>query len=334
MPLPLVTFVTCTFNSDKLLKKCLDSVKNLDYPQNKIEVLIIDGFSKDYTIKIARRYSFVKVIQIKTDGPEIATAIGYQKARGDYVVNFPSDNVILDRMWLHKMIEPLEENKNVVASETWRYSYVRKDSMINRYYSLFGVNDTLPLYFNKRDRATYYETKWHLKMPAVDKGDYFLVKFTPDNLPTVGANGFVIRRKFARIISKNPNRFFHMDTCLDLVKKGYNTFAFVKIGIWHRTAEDVLSFLRKRKRYVIILYFRKLKIRRYHIFDSRKDKLKLIVFIFLSLTIVEPLFRALRGYLVKRDHAWFLHPIICFVTVINYFYTALIYFIYEKRFSK
>ena len=331
---PLVSFVTCTYNSERLIKDCLDSVKKLDYPKNRIEVVIIDGFSKDKTVEIAKKYSFVKVFRIKTNGPEIATALGYQRAKGKYVVNFPSDNIIIDKKWLTMMVEPLEKHPEVIASETHHYAYVRRDSMMNRYYSLLGVNDLLPFYFNKRDRATHYETGWHLPSPAKDCGNYFIASFTADNLPTVGANGFILRNKFAKMISRKPERFFHMDTCLDLVKKGYDTFAFVKTDIWHRTAEDVLSFFRKRKRYVIILYLKKLSVRRYHIFNVKKDKLKLILFVLLSVTFIEPFLRACRGFITKRDFAWFLHPFVCFLSVVSYVYTWLVFVFYEKQLQK
>ncbi|MBI3619797.1 glycosyltransferase family 2 protein [Candidatus Roizmanbacteria bacterium] len=330
-PLPSVTFVTCTYNSEQLIKGALDSIARQDYPKSKIKVLVIDGFSTDKTLLIVRRFPFTSVFRIKTDGPEIATALGYQKANSDYIVNFPSDNVILDKQWLKRMVAPLEKNKKIVASETFRYAYVRKDSMMNRYYSLFGVNDIVAYYLDKRDRATYFENSWCLKAPATDCGDYYLAKFNESTLPTVGANGFVIRKKYAHMIAKKPALFFHMDTCLDLVKQGYNSFAFVKTDIWHRTAEDVLSFMRKRKRYILILYFKKLKVRRYHIFDYKRDMLKLMIFIFFACTFIEPTYQAVRGFLKKPDHAWFLHPIVSFLTVINYAYTLLIYILYERR---
>lgn len=321
--LPTVSFITCTLNSEKIIKECLDSIKNLDYPKDLIEVIIVDGESNDKTIEIVKKYDFCRVIVKKTDGPEIATAIGYNNAKNELLVNFPSDNVIPNTKWLKEMVQPLSENPDVFACETLRYAYVKNDKPLNRYFALFGVNDPIAFYFNKADRASYFNNGWHLPVKPVDKGNYYIAFFNSDNLPTVGANGYVIRRNIALLISKDPEKFFHMDTSLDLLKMGYNKIAFVKNSIWHKTGEELFNFLKKRKRYATRLYLNKQKVRRYHLVDFKKDQFKLIFFVLLSLTIVEPLYRSIKGYIKIHDPAWFLHPVLCFLITIVYIDTWL-----------
>ena len=51
---PLISVIIPTYNSEKFLEECLDSVLNQTYPN--IEVLIIDGGSTDSTIKIIKTY--------------------------------------------------------------------------------------------------------------------------------------------------------------------------------------------------------------------------------------------------------------------------------------
>lgn len=315
---PSVSFIICTFNSQATIKDCLKSIDNLDYPKDLIEVLIIDGKSKDKTVKIAKNYSFCKILSIKTDGPEIATAIGYNKAENELLVNFPSDNVIPNSLWLQQMIEPFMRHSDVFASETLYYTYVKKDKPLNRYFALFGINDPLAFYFHKADRSNYFKKGWHLPIKADDCGNYYIASFNVDNLPTVGANGYVVRKKIINLVSKNPHQFFHIDTALDLVKMGHKKIAFVKNSIWHKTGEKLFTFIKKRKRYAIILYFNKQNTRRYHLVDLKKDKVKLIIFILLSLTFIEPLYHSIRGYRKIPDIAWFLHPIICFLITIVY----------------
>jgi len=322
---PSVSFVTCTFNSASILKECLDSIDKLDYLKKLIEVIIVDGGSKDKTLEIAKKYPFCKIIIKRTDGPEIATAIGYNNAKNEFLVNFPSDNIIPNANWLKEMVQPLVENSDVFACETLRYTYVKEDKPLNRYFALFGVNDPIAFYFHKADRASYFENNWHLPMKAIDKGNYYIATFNTDNLPTVGANGYVIRRKIALLISKNPENFFHMDTSLDLIKMGYNRIAFVKNSIWHKTGEELFTFIKKRERYAKILYLNKQSIRRYHLVDFKKDKFKLVLFVILSLTLVEPLYHSIKGYRKIHDFAWFLHPVICFLITIAYIKTWLSY---------
>ena len=320
--LPSVSFITCTLNSQNTIKECLDSIVKLNYPKKLIEVLIIDGGSKDKTLSIVKKYSFCKIKMVKTDGPEEAMAIGYNAAHGEYVVNFPSDNIILKKDWLLQMLTPLMENKNIIASETLHYSYVKKDKILNRYFALFGMNDPVAFYLGKRDRAAYFEDGWHLKTPAQEKGNYYIAQFKEKDLPTLGANGFIIRKSIIQKVTKNPKRFFHIDSCVDLVRMGYDTYAFVKTDVWHKTGEELFNFIKKRKRYATILYFNKRKIRRYHLFNPKTDKLKLMLFIIYSFTFIEPIYQSIKGYRRIQDPAWFLHPVICFFTTIIYTYTV------------
>jgi|SRR3989344_3271060 len=318
---PSVSFVICTFNSGKILKECLDSIKRLNYPSKLIEVLVVDGGSKDNTLELARKYH-CRIVKENTRKPEAATAIGYNEAKNDIVVNFPSDNVIPNRSWLNDMIKPFSENKDLTGVETLRYHYSSKDKSLNRYFALFGAADPVAYYMNKRDRITYFEKKWPLKAKAEDKGSYYIVKFDKNNTPTLGANGFLVKKSLIRKVTKDPLKFFHIDGTYDLISMGYNKFAFVKNTIWHKTGVDFWYYVKNRLRYANI-YFQDQSLRRYHLVDLRKDKLKLIKYIFFSLTIVFPLYESIRGFIKIRDFAWFYHPVISLFICVLYTYSTI-----------
>jgi glycosyltransferase involved in cell wall biosynthesis len=55
--LPALSVVIPTYNSERTLRECLESIKNQDYPKNKIEIIIADGGSTDRTMEIARKYT-------------------------------------------------------------------------------------------------------------------------------------------------------------------------------------------------------------------------------------------------------------------------------------
>ena len=232
--LPTVTFVTPTLNSESTIRECLESVNKLSYPKHLIRMFIMDDGSKDKTLSIAREYSFCKIFKVNTSGPEEATAIGYNKASSDYVVNFPSDNVIPYRDWLQKMLKPLETDKDLVACESLNYYFSKSDKLLNRYFALFGMNDPVAFYLNKRDRRAHYELGWHLPTPVIKHRSYFETRFTRESMPTIGANGFVIRTKIIQKVTKDISLFSHIDSCVDLLKLGYDRYAFVKTSIWHK----------------------------------------------------------------------------------------------------
>lgn len=315
---PSVCFVTCTFNSAKLIEQCLGSILSLDYPKDLIEVIIVDGGSTDGTLQMVKKFD-CKIIEERTGRPEAATAIGYNMAIHEIIVNFPSDNVITDPQWLKRMVRPFMEHADIVGSYTLRYEYHKEDTPLNRCFALFGAGDPVAYYMNKRDRVAYFEDGYSKSTSTQDCGDYYLVDFQKDNVPTLGANGFLIRRSFAQRISKDPMSFFHIDSVLDLISEGHTTFAVVKNQIWHRTGENFHNFFKRRIRYIGI-YFRDKHLRRYHVVDIQKDKRKIVKYVLYSITFVEPLAEAIRGYIKIRDWAWFLHPIMSFLCVPVYSY--------------
>lgn len=318
--LPSVSFVTCTLNSAKLIEECLGSIILLHYPKEFIEIIVVDGGSEDTTLQIVKKFD-CKIIGERTGRPEAATAIGYNAAKNEIIVNFPSDNIITDKDWLTKMVQPFIEQENIIGAYTLRYEYRREDTALNRCFALFGAGDVVAYYMNKRDRIAYFENELPFDIHTKDFGNYYVVEFNADNVPTLGANGFLIRRTFAQMISREPMSFFHIDSIVDLLHANHTAFAVVKNTIWHRTGEDFINFFKRRIRYINI-YFRDKPLRRYHVVNMKQDKWKLIKYILYSITFIEPTTEAIRGYIKIRDWAWFLHPILCFVCVPIYTYAV------------
>src|SRR2546426_9260982 len=175
---PTVSMVIPTYNSEAPLSRLLRSIELQHYPKGAIEIIVVDGGSTDDTIKIATSYR-AKIIHERTGRPEIATAIGYKRAIGDFILNLPSDNVLPHPNWISQMIEPFDQNEEVVAAQTLRYSYRKDLGTLDRYFALFGVGDPLSYYLGKRDRISWFEKGWTLFGMALDKGKYFLVRFEP-----------------------------------------------------------------------------------------------------------------------------------------------------------
>lgn len=86
---PLVSINIATYNSEKTLVKCLDSVKNQAY--KNIEIIAMDSYSKDKTVDIAKSYG-AKIVF----APTLASARkqGAQASQGDYVFILDSDQIL------------------------------------------------------------------------------------------------------------------------------------------------------------------------------------------------------------------------------------------------
>ena len=92
----LFSIVIPVFNSEKYLRKCLDSVLMQTY--SKFEVIIIDDGSTDSSPiildKIAKEDSRIKVHHIKNQGVTKARKIGVSLTKGDYIIFIDSDDTI------------------------------------------------------------------------------------------------------------------------------------------------------------------------------------------------------------------------------------------------
>jgi glycosyltransferase involved in cell wall biosynthesis len=324
--LPSISIVIPTFNAEAFLPGCLASIKEQKYPEEKLEIIVVDGGSRDRTVDIAKSYD-AKIFYENIGRPEAATAIGYNKAKNELIANIPSDNVLPHKEWLTTMVEPFLKCKNVVAVQTLRYTYDKTFSLMDRYLALFGA-EPLAYYLNKRDRISWREDNWTLTPSVKDMGTFFLVSFQPHNIPTVGANGYLVKRKVIQKVTKNPLNFFHIDSNVDIIQLGHNNFGIVKADIIHRSGEKFFKYFKKRIRYALIYFIDKRR-RRYHLFDDKTDTYNLVKFIVFSLTLIKPVIDAIKGYRKIPDLAWFLHPIVCYVLLISYSFV-----VFKRLFDK
>lgn len=320
MQYPTITVIIATYNSEKTIHKCLQSVRDQNYPQNKIDIILADGGSIDSTLSIVKKFNS-RIISVppKAQNAEYNKGIGVAQAKGDLLLMIDHDNVLPHREWLNKMVRPLQEDKDIVGVETLRYHYDPRQSLLDRYFSLFGAGDPVAFYLGKVDRLSYIYDTYSLSGNAVDKGPYYVVRFKPDNISTLGANGFIVRRKILVQNAKvDPGLFFHIDVIVDLIRKGFDTYAFIKDDIIHLTGyKSITNFLFRRKLFMEQFYIKTYNDRRYSVYEP-KDKIRLILFVVYAITFVKPTFDAFRGYIKIQDMAWLLHPFLCFALFFIY----------------
>ena len=116
---PLISIITCTFNSDKYLKKALESVQNQTY--KNIEHIINDSFSTDNTLKIIDEYIeknkneySIKFIQSQPKGVANALNVATTEATGDVVHFLHSDDYYYKKDSLKKAASYFMENPNLI----------------------------------------------------------------------------------------------------------------------------------------------------------------------------------------------------------------------------
>lgn len=316
MDLPSISFIIPTRNSEKTLKRCLDSILEQDYPKRKMKFIIIDAFSSDKTLEIAKTFGAVVLFNPRVTG-EAGKAIGVKFSNDEILAFIDSDNVLVSREWLLKMTEPIINNEEIVASEPIYYGYDRKMPVIIRYCSLIGADDPLSVYLGFYGRYSYLTGRWtDISLPTFDKGSYYEVTLNSGVIPTMGANGFLVRTNALKRTKYYPY-LFDIDIIYDLIDLGCTEFARVETSIFHLYAFTFSQYMRKTHRRIRDYYkYHGTGVRRYP--WTRFDKMKLAHFLSGILFVVPIVKDSVKGYKRKPDKAWFLHWFICALTASIY----------------
>lgn len=132
-----ISVIVPTFNSDRKLTDVLSSIKRQNYPAKKVEVLIIDGGSRDQTLQITKKFK-CKIINNKRRLQVYARHIGLLAARGKYVIHLDSDEVLDNRNSFKEKVETFKINSEVKAVFPAGINTPDKSPAINHLINEFG----------------------------------------------------------------------------------------------------------------------------------------------------------------------------------------------------
>ena len=319
-----ISIIIPTLNCQNLITACLDSIMFQNY--KNYEIIIIDGGSTDNTINRCQKYKCNILQPGYQDNQEARRFFGVKEAKGDYILFIDSDNIFPDQNSLLNLTYPFQETKhNVIASYAKWYSYNKNASYLDKYFCLLGVNDPITFFLKKNDRLPLGHNKINFHYKKNIKGKkYDLLFLDEKNLPVIGANGYLIKKKFIQsVLPKNPDNFFHIDINFDILnslKDSKNCFGFCNNKIIHQNGQNLMDTLKKRVSYWNLHTNLLSKKRRYKVFDSSKfrDVIKLIYFSISSITFIVPFIQSIKGYYLTRNFLWFIHPFVCFFFFLAY----------------
>jgi glycosyltransferase involved in cell wall biosynthesis len=106
----MISFIVPTYNSEKTLGKCLESIMSQRCAK---EVIVVDGGSSDGTVKIATKHN----VKLLADaGGKISTArnAGLKAASGEYIAFVDSD-VVLPSDWCKKCLLFLKKDAKIAG---------------------------------------------------------------------------------------------------------------------------------------------------------------------------------------------------------------------------
>jgi glycosyltransferase involved in cell wall biosynthesis len=311
-----VTVVIPTFNSGRYLDECLRALREQDYPQNRVEVVIADAGSTDGTLEIARSHGVDRIVDNPLRTGEAGKAAGIRAAGGDLIAFVDSDNVVVGEDWLARMTEPFAD-PDVMGAEPRRWHHRREDHYINRWHALAGVADPLTLYVGNYCRESLVTNTWTGYPHRSERRDgWEKVSLDPRWVPVLGANGFVVR---AAVLSEVDigDYLFDLDAVYEAVQRGHREVALVDVPVRHYFCDGLAGFRHKtRRRGDDFLYFRSRGQRTYP--WGGRQRRGMVDFVFSTVLVAPVLLDAVRGWRRKPDPAWAFHPVACWLTLAIY----------------
>jgi dolichol-phosphate mannosyltransferase len=124
-----------TYNEEENIKELLPKLKKVASSlDDKFEIIIADGGSKDKTVDAAKKNN-VRVFIRKS--PEFGSAIteGFPKTRGDYIftmdADFSHDPTYMKKMWEHR------KNADIIIASRWVDGGSSEQTLFRKWLSIF-----------------------------------------------------------------------------------------------------------------------------------------------------------------------------------------------------
>jgi glycosyltransferase involved in cell wall biosynthesis len=89
---PSLSIIVPVLNMGRTIRATMDSLVNLDYPKNIIEIIVVDGKSKDDTRKIVQEYP-VALVEQEGKGLNAARNTGIKYSSGEILAYTDGDCV-------------------------------------------------------------------------------------------------------------------------------------------------------------------------------------------------------------------------------------------------
>ncbi len=107
--LPLISVIMAVQNEERFIGQTLNQLYEQNYPPEKLEVIVIDGYSTDKTVEIAESYKNtlpgLKILQNPKKLAGSSRNMGFKEARGEYCVVVDGHVYIENKNLLRDMVE-------------------------------------------------------------------------------------------------------------------------------------------------------------------------------------------------------------------------------------
>lgn len=113
-----ISAVVPTYNSEKIIKECLDSLIAQTHPFD--EIILVDNASTDKTREIIKNYPFKKILLEKNMERCVSRNTGWRAAQNELVAIIENDSVY-DIHWVEKVLECFENGADAAVDRRGVY---------------------------------------------------------------------------------------------------------------------------------------------------------------------------------------------------------------------
>lgn len=162
-----VSIIIRAYNSEKTIKKAIDSALSQNLPKKEFEVIVINDGSADRTLEILKEYKKrIRLINQKNQGAIPAANRGFRIARGKYLILLDADDYFAKNI-LKEMTAVLDKKPEINFVYCDYYEKLKSEKV--KIVSVKNIFQTLACttMYRKKDleKAGFYKK---LKLPEYD----------------------------------------------------------------------------------------------------------------------------------------------------------------------
>lgn len=100
----LISIIIPVRNEEATIERCMLVIERLNYPKDKIEIIVVDDGSTDRTLEILKKFKGVQIICAHGVGPSKARNIALQRSKGKFIA-FTDGDCVVDRDWINELLK-------------------------------------------------------------------------------------------------------------------------------------------------------------------------------------------------------------------------------------
>ena len=189
-----VTVVIPTLNAGKYLEKSLAAIRNQNFDQSKIEIIVVDGGSIDNTRDVAQKYG-AKILDNPDVLPNSGILIGLKAAQGKYMIRMGADEIYIDPERLNHVISMFSENPDIKLSVVDQLRTPSDRPLSSVYYNYCGDPFT---YFSLRRNGLHLIDSLCKTQKFEKNGTVYKIFFEPGDVYPLADGGSIFDLEYLR----------------------------------------------------------------------------------------------------------------------------------------